>query len=541
MRRLFVLGALLLALFEVANVYFIMPLPGSQRLRSLDLAYAVYRARWIVRSLALLLMLAGLAAAWRAPRFRWLVAMPLAGAVGALAWFTNMRMAADRIFLPPTVQRLAGAAENGVALDRLVVGIEVNGSARAYPLQVIGYHHQLRDSVAGETVLVTYCTVCRTGRVFRPTVAGQDEQFRLVGMDRFNAMLEDVRTRSWWRQANGEAVAGPRRGARLEEIPSRQVTLRQWLALYPQSLVLQPDPAFAAEYGKDYAYERGTSRKALTGTDTSSWGEKSWVVGVTIGGASRAYDWNHLERARVINDVLGGTPIVVALASDSISFVAFERPDRTTAFRVDGDSLLGGGVRYAMNGQSAARRLVAINASQEFWHSWRTFQPATDQYPAPSPEAGVRSADVHPDETPIARTAVQALFEQRERAQAITLWHDTTTSLTLGLLTAADASPLVRIGAPSLAPSLRYRMATLDTMEAFFRTHAAGWDAWFEANPGNAGLVEIARPVIRGREATIVVGRACGEQCRSAWRLSLTRDAATWRVQRIDVLAVPRG
>jgi hypothetical protein len=216
-------------------------------------------------------------------------------------------------------------------------------------------------------------------------VNGAVEQFRLVGMDHFNAMLEDVRTRSWWRQANGEAVAGPLTGTAMPELPSRQVSLRQWLSLYPHSLVMQADSAFTSEYTKDYAYERGTSRKALTGTDTASWREKSWVVGITLNGVSRAYDWNHLERVRVINDIVGQTPVVLALASDSVSFFAFARPNATAEFVIEGDSLIVGtgatATRYAFNGKGPAGALVPINASQEFWHSWRTFQPSTDQFP----------------------------------------------------------------------------------------------------------------------------------------------------------------
>jgi hypothetical protein len=382
-RLLFYVGALLLTLFEIANVYFIMPMPGSQRMRSIELAYLLYTWRWAVRGVAGVLMLAGLVAAWRASGWRrWLAPVSLVLVLGVTYLF-NFRMAADHMFLQPTVVRVEPAARNTVAMDRLVVGIEVDGQARAYPLQYIGYHHQVRDTVAGRDVLVSYCTVCRTGRVFLPVVEGATETFRLVGMDHFNAMLEDRTTGSWWRQANGEAVIGPRTGITMPELPSRQVTLRQWLALYPHALVMQADSLFLDEYSKDYAYERGTSRKALTGTDTASWADKSWVVGMTVGGVSRAYDWNHLERVRVINDVIGTTPVVLVLASDSASFFAFERPDAATVFGVDGDSLAAGDTRFAFNGKGPAGALVALNASQEFWHSWRTFQPASDQYPRP--------------------------------------------------------------------------------------------------------------------------------------------------------------
>jgi hypothetical protein len=391
MRVLWILLVLALAAFEIAGVYFIMPLPGSQRMRSLSAAYALYQSRWIVRgALGVTLAAVTIRLAPRPGRFRWV--MPVLGtAVGALIWFVNFRMAADQMFRQPTVVRMANSADNRVALDRLVVGIEINGDARAYPLQFIGYHHQVRDSVGGQPVLVSYCTVCRTGRVFTPVVDGQLESFRLVGMDHFNAMLEDVRTGSWWRQANGEAVVGPRLGTVLPEIPSRQVTLGLWLSLYPHSRVMQGDPAFAAQYAKDYAYERGTSTSRLTGTDRRSWQDKSWVIGLTVEGKSRAYDWQQLLSTRAINDTLGGVPVVLALATDRASFFAFVRPSAALQFTMDGDSLSADGVRYALNGRSANGALTPIKASQEFWHSWRTFQPTTDRYlggsPAPAPAA----------------------------------------------------------------------------------------------------------------------------------------------------------
>jgi hypothetical protein len=139
----------------------------------------------------------------------------------------------------------------------------VDGEARAYPLMFIGYHHQVHDSVGGKDVLVTYCTVCRSGRVFSPLVDGTRERFRLVGMDSFNAMFEDETHGSWWRQATGAAVTGPRKGIRLVAIPSRQLTLREWLASHPASLVMQADASAVAadRYPKDDAFEKGTSRK----------------------------------------------------------------------------------------------------------------------------------------------------------------------------------------------------------------------------------------------------------------------------------------
>jgi hypothetical protein len=229
-------------------------------------------------------------------------------------------------------------------------------------------------------VLVTFCTVCRTGRIFSPMVNGTEETFRLVGMDHFNAMFEDKATGSWWRQANGEAIAGPLKGQSLEEIESQQVTLARWLAMHPASLIMQPDPLLAGKYSKSFDYETGRSRSSLTGTDSVSWNDKAWVVGVTQNGESVAYDWNRLKRDRVINDLVAGTPIVIALANDTASFVVYARPDTASRFTVRNDSLVGANQVYDLSGRSAKDRLTQLKASQEFWHSWRTFQPNTRRH-----------------------------------------------------------------------------------------------------------------------------------------------------------------
>jgi len=380
MKKLFYLGLVLLVLFEIANVYFIMPMPGSQRMTSIDFAYRLYTWRWLFRAIFMVMIVAGAASAWRAPG-RQRFAAPAALALGAIiVYMLNFQMAADHMFVAPTSVTMLPADRSKVDTARLVVGIEVDGQARAFPIQFIGYHHQVRDTVAGQPVMVSYCTVCRTGRVFSPVVDGRSETFRLVGMDHFNAMFEDASTHSWWRQANGEAIAGPSKGKVLTEIPSREVTLAEWLREHPSSLIMQADAGLKDNYSKDFDYETGKSRKSLTGTDTVSWHDKAWVVGIAVNGQSKAYDWNRLRRERVINDVVGGQPIVLALASDTTSFAAFVRPNPGAKFIVRNDSLVAGVASYAFNGKSANGTLEPVKASQEFWHSWRTFQPATARY-----------------------------------------------------------------------------------------------------------------------------------------------------------------
>jgi hypothetical protein len=379
MKILFFIGIAGIILFEILNVFFIMPMPGSQGINSIELAYFLYTKRWFFRLGFLPLIVAGAYQTYLSNK--WLFFIPLAFNLAAIIVF-NFVMAADTMFYQPQSLQFVASTSNKIPLDRLIIGVNIEGEAKAYPISLIGYHHQVRDRIGSKEIMVTYCTVCRTGRVYEPKVGGKLENFRLVGMDHFNAMFEDQTTKSWWRQANGEAIMGPLKGTLLPELPAQQMSLAMWLKLYPKSKIMQPDPAFKEEYDSTGKYESGTSKNELTGTDSLSWKRKSWVVGIEIDHKSIAIDWNRLKRERIIQLELSNTPFVLVLAKDNKSFFAFERPTLQTDFTLKGDSLLSNNQVFDFKGKSNSSGLTLkpIAAHQEFWHSWETFHPNTTKY-----------------------------------------------------------------------------------------------------------------------------------------------------------------
>jgi hypothetical protein len=377
MKKLFYFGILGLSLFEIANVYFIMPMPGSQEMNSLELAYFLHSWRWWFRILFDVMIILGVKNAFLASK--WLSSAALIMVAG-ITYATNFEMAADTMFYQPANLQFKDASENSVGSDRLVLGVTHNGQAKAYPIQFLGYHHQVRDSVGGKPIMVTYCTVCRTGRVFEPVVNGKTEDFRLAGMDHYNAMFEDKTTRSWWRQVTGEAVAGKLKGQFLPEFPYTQTTLSKWIDLFPNTLIMQPDKKFQVEYDSMSTYEKGRLTGRLTRRDTGSWQPKSWVIGVTNGQESMAYDWNRLQKERIIHDFVGSQPIVVVLSKDSSSFFVLERLDKAQTFTLNNDTLISQNNHYNLLGVSqnaTSPNLRKLNAYQEYWHSWQTFHPMT--------------------------------------------------------------------------------------------------------------------------------------------------------------------
>ena len=353
-----------------------MPMPGSQQFDTIDIAYFLHAYRWFFRIAFGLMIFAGSVSALRV-RKKWVPVVALLS-VAVVMYVFNFRMTADRMFLQPEILAFKSRAENILTDSSLVVAVSYNMEAKAYPIRYIQYHHQVRDTIAGRPIMVTYCNVCRTGRVFEPVVDGRLENFRLVGMDHFNAMFEDETTKSWWRQATGEAITGPLKGKTLAEVESNQYTLSKFFSLHPFGKVMQAEAVSKRSYDTLGRFEKGKSKGKLTRTDSLSWKDKSWVLGIQVDGKSKAYDWAQLKELKVLNDQVGTTPVVIAIASDGQSFAAYKR-DNGQHFILRNDSLVSGGLTYDFHGRSGnERRLAPVKIYQEFWHSWKEFHPHTE-------------------------------------------------------------------------------------------------------------------------------------------------------------------
>lgn len=325
-RLLLVIGFLVLFAAEILRVYFIMPFPGSQKSNSIDIAYWISNNIFWIRIVALLLITIPAIQVLKRSKIWKKILLLLALAAYAYIFFMfNFKFEADKMFYQPRNKNFANAATNKIDTNKLVIGVTINGEAKAYPIQIIGYHHQVRDTIGNTRAIITYCTVCRTGRVFSPIINGKEESFRLVGMDHFNAMFEDSTTKSWWRQATGMAITGRQKGSALTEIPSQQLPLATWLRSYPNSMILQPDTLFKSDYDDLADYDKGTLKSSLEKRDSASWKMKSWVIGVVHRQYAKAFDWNELLKQKIIQDSLPGLPLLIVLEKDTVSFHTWKR------------------------------------------------------------------------------------------------------------------------------------------------------------------------------------------------------------------------
>jgi len=101
-----------------------------------------------------------------------------------------------------------------------VIGLDINGEKRAYPLFIMVWHEIVNDSVGGVPVAVTYCPLCFTNQVFERVIDGKEVEFGTSGkLYNSNLVMYDRLTDSYWSQALGVAITGELTGYELKRIP----------------------------------------------------------------------------------------------------------------------------------------------------------------------------------------------------------------------------------------------------------------------------------------------------------------------------------
>jgi len=123
-----------------------------------EVAAAYAAARWSPL-VTLVLLGAGavlLALIWK--RSSWWLRAPAALLVAVIA-VTSYAARLNpflRFFAPLAENRFVSVAEAGLEDEDMVLGVVVDGEARAYPVGLLAYHHVVNDAIAGEPLVVTY-------------------------------------------------------------------------------------------------------------------------------------------------------------------------------------------------------------------------------------------------------------------------------------------------------------------------------------------------------------------------------------------------
>lgn len=290
-----------------------------------------------------------------------------------------------------------------------VILVEVQGDAKAYPIQILIWHEIANDTVGGEPLVVTFCPLCNTAIAFKRTVNGKVLDFGTTGRLRYsNLIMYDRQTETWWQQATGEAIAGELTGTQLEFYPATIISWQDFKTSFPEGKVLSRETGYLRDYGENpyvgyddvnnppFLYEGPPTPNQLPPV--------ARVLTIDLNGEAVAYPYETLEKVGVVNDTVGGDDVVVfwqagtaspldssstASGRDVGTAAAFSREldGQTLAFTFTEGKLLDEQTKSEWNvlGQAVAgefkgKQLAPAVSINHFWFSWAAFKPETRIY-----------------------------------------------------------------------------------------------------------------------------------------------------------------
>ncbi len=236
-----------------------------------------------------------------------------------------------------------------------ILGVYINGIAKAYPINILNYHEIVNDHFGDRPVVITYCPLCGSGIAFDALVKGKPKTFGVSGLlYNSDVLLYDRETESLWSQLKYQAVAGPLVGESLKMLNTANTTWKSWKEKYPNTLVLSEETGFKRDYSRNPypGYEDSPGIYFSVSYQDTRFHPKETVIGVEINEKFKAYAFSELEKlkGKDLNDSFQGKKLTIKYKPSSKSAEIFD---------AEGNP---------------------IPAVTNFWFAWFAFHPDTEVY-----------------------------------------------------------------------------------------------------------------------------------------------------------------
>ena len=123
--------------------------------------------------------------------------------------------------------------DNRLSRKDLVLGVAVDGAAKAYPFRSMVDQPIINDFWAGKEILVVFDQISETAAVFERRLGDRSLSFQLVPRDSF--LIRDQETNSTWQALTGRAIDGPLAGEVLTRLTSHYSFWFAWSDFYPDN------------------------------------------------------------------------------------------------------------------------------------------------------------------------------------------------------------------------------------------------------------------------------------------------------------------
>jgi hypothetical protein len=234
--------------------------------------------------------------------------------------------------------------------------------------------------------------------VFRAAAQGKTLEFDTDGIVGGNEVFKDRQTGSRWQQSSLQALSGPLKGAHLTLYPFLLTTWGEWRKQHPETFVLKPLPGYADRLAdmnriinQGIVGAAGPAPSGALSRDNRL-RPRDTIAGLEMGDEAKAYPMSALQEARVVNDRVGGSPVLIVHQPPSDTTTAFvaEANGKALKFRAadpEADKLVDLETHSVWNayglcvaGRLKGTHLKALILEPEFWFAWSEFHPATLLY-----------------------------------------------------------------------------------------------------------------------------------------------------------------
>ncbi len=214
-----------------------------------------------------------------------------------------------------------------------VISVEINGFAKAYPLNMFTFHEMSNDTLAGVPILPSYCPLCNSGLVFDRRLTFENKEytleFEVSGLLRnSNMVMFDRQTETWWQQLMGDAIVGELAGAELNIIPSLIISVEEFFERYPDGLILSKETGYEKtmeRYGTNPYYHYDSisknpySRFFNKENVDSRLPAMERVVDIQDEGKYKIYPFTLIAEKGVINDQFESKNVVLFYQAGTVS------------------------------------------------------------------------------------------------------------------------------------------------------------------------------------------------------------------------------
>lgn len=304
---------------------------------------------------------------------------------------------------PPMVAPGDPSTDYLLDTDR-VVGVVVDGEARAYPHNIFWWHEIINDRIGDQWVSITFCPLTGSALGFDPNLEGFGRldlgvsgllfANNLVMYDRGSGAL-------YGPQLTVTGACDSFRGETLPLAPIQEMSWARWKELHPETTVVSGDLAFDRNY-RQYPYgdydDLDSDELLVPMSVDRSRPIKERVLGIRENQGGKGYPFLELQELGpvvAINETVAGIPTAIFFEErDGMAALAFDR-------RVDGQTLTFQADRVngvwtdqetgstwtisgdAIDGPLQGQRLeTRADAYTLFWFAWRHFQPQGEVFTA---------------------------------------------------------------------------------------------------------------------------------------------------------------